>query len=668
VFTHQRRHGKNLKGAMEGTHEVSTPVIFAVLTSVAAFYPLLTIDGVMGKIMGVIPMVVIPCLLFSLVESLLILPAHLGHSKQEDRSKKPNLWQRFQGAISRGLKWWIEKIYSPCLERGLRWRYSTVALGLATLIITMGIVAGGWIQFFFFPSVEADYIAAELTMPQGTPVEVTSAVVAQLEESAERLRAEIKERTGRDLFRYVNCAIGEQPYAATQARGIDRAGGAPSASHLGEVAIELVPAEDRSMPSPDMANRWRELTGRIPDVVELTFNSSLFKTGDDINVQLTGAKISDLRAVSARLKDRLASYPGVEDISDSFREGKKEVKLKLKPEAEVMGLTLLNLARQVRQAFYGEEVQRIQRGRDDIRVMVRYPEEERKSLGDMEQMRIRTPDGSEVPFSEVAIVDPGRGFASIKRVDRRRAVNVTADVEAKNGGPTPGEIIEDLRLGVLPEILADYPGVYFSFEGQQAEQRDTISGLIRGFALALFIIYALLAVPLKSYLQPFLIMLAIPFGLVGAIWGHMIMGMNLTILSVFGLVALAGVVVNDSLVMVDFINRNRKIEGDLQKAVRMAGAVRFRPILLTSLTTFAGLLPLLLEKSMQAKFLVPMAVSLAFGVIFSTFISLMLIPAGYLILEDLRKLASFGKAPAKSSEPGTEEKPVVSSQASGTTK
>jgi multidrug efflux pump subunit AcrB len=385
-------------------------------------------------------------------------------------------------------------------------------------------------------------------------------------------------------------------------------------------------------------DRWRELTGAIPDALELKFSASLFSTGDDVNVQLTGPNIDDLRAAADELKQRLAEYTGVYEISDSFVAGKRELKLNIKPAAEVAGLTLSDLARQVRQAFYGEEAQRIQRGRDEVKVMVRYPEDERRSLADVENMWIRTPDGLEVPFSEVATVELGRGFATIDRVDRRRAVNVTADVDPSRA--SAGDINADLRDNVLPEILLDYPGVYYSFEGAQAEQRDTISGLARGFLFALLVIYVLLAVPLRSYVQPLIIMAAIPFGLVGAIAGHFLLGLDLTILSMFGLVALTGVVVNDSLVMVDFINHHRKDAGDIESAVRQAGVARFRPILLTSLTTFAGLSPLMLERSMQARFLIPMAVSLAFGVVFATFITLVLVPSGYLIVEDLKRVVA----------------------------
>jgi multidrug efflux pump subunit AcrB len=326
----------------------------------------------------------------------------------------------------------------------------------------------------------------------------------------------------------------------------------------------------------------------------------------------------------------------VTDITDTFRAGKQEVKLSVKPSAEAFGITLLDLARQARQAFYGEEAQRIQRGRNDVRVMVRYPEEERRSVGNLENMRIRTAEGGEVPFMEVANAELGRGYSSIRRVNRQRAVNVTADVDPTKGNP--GEILADLEASVLPAILADYPGVSYTFEGEQREQAETLGGLGRGFALALIMIYALMAIAFRSYIQPLIVMCIIPFGFVGAVWGHIIMGLDMTILSMFGLVALTGIVVNDSIVLVHQVNRRRAQGATVEEAVRDAGMVRFRPIVLTSATTFAGLTPLLLERSIQAKFLIPMAVSLGFGVVFATFITLVIVPTAYVILEDIKTL------------------------------
>ena len=661
IFRHQEDHGDGLRGSIEGAQEIAKPVTFAVLTTVAAFMPLLFVPGMMGKIFRVIPLVVIPCLLFSLIESLGILPVHLSHLK---RRGKPGVWRRFQGLFADGLKLFIRTVYQPILELGLRWRYLTAAVGVAMLIVTGGMVLGGWVSFHFFPSIEADVMAASITLPQGTPADATSAAVEKLEVGAARLRARLLEETGQDYFRHVAAAVGDQPMASR--------GGGPigpilnlAASHVGEVAIELAPAEARTYTSEQLGFMWREMTGPIPEAVDIDFNMSMMTPGDDIDVQLAGPNTDDLRAAAADVKRRLAEYAGVFEISDSFRAGKEEMQLRIRPAAETLGLTLQDLGRQVRQAFYGEEAQRIQRGRDDIRVMVRYPQEDRRSLGDLENMRVRTPNGGEVPFSQVAMVELGRGFASIRRVDRNRSVNVTASVDATV--TSAGQVIADLQTRILPEVLASYPGVFFTFEGAQAEQVDTVAGLQTGFILALLMIFALLAVPLRSYVQPIIIMSAIPFGLVGAVWGHFIMGLDVTMMSMFGLVALSGVVVNDSLIMVDFINRKRRLHKDIAIAVREAGVNRFRPILLTSLTTFVGLVPLMSTKSFDAAFLVPMAVSLAFGVLFATFITLMLVPTAYLILDDIQRArrAVFGRTAPVALETPVEALPAASMVAEG---
>ncbi|MBW2374249.1 MAG: efflux RND transporter permease subunit, partial [Deltaproteobacteria bacterium] len=422
-------------------------------------------------------------------------------------------------------------------------------------------------------------------------------------------------------------------------------------SHVAEVVLELVRSEDRLLSTREIAQEWRDRTAPIPDAIELTFATDLFSAGEAINVQLEGADVEELRIAANRLKLELAQFPGVFDISDSFRAGKQEVKLRIKASAEPLGVTMQDLARQVRQAFYGEEVQRIQRGRDDVRVMVRYPEWQRRSLGDLENVRIRTPDGAEVPFSTVAHAELGRGYASIRRTDRKRVVNVTADVD--RNVTTANDVLASLGEGGLGEILRDHPSVSFSLEGEQREQNRAMGGLARAYLIALLAVYALLAIPLRSYLQPLLIMSVIPFGLVGAIGGHYLMGSlrplmrgelgigdpwSLSFMSVVGMVALSGVVVNASLVMIHYVNERRAEGAGLVEAVTNAGVARFRPILLTSLTTFAGLTPLMLERSVQAQFLIPMAISVAWGVVFATTITLLVLPCGYIVLDDLARL------------------------------
>ena len=517
------------------------------------------------------------------------------------------------------------------LETLLYWRYATVSFSILILLVTVGYFAGGRVQFEFMPDVEADNMVATLTLPLGTPVDKTSESVYELERSLDRLRKELEEEGHGDVIKHVMTSIGTHP--STGARG-PMAGQVQSAAHLAEVSVELVSSEHRTLSSTDLVDRWRNLTRPIPDVVALDFTSSLFNAGEDINVQFTGQDLEVLRAASDDLKEKLREFGGVFDIADSFRAGKKEVKLKIKPEAEMLNLSQMNMARQVRQAFYGEEAQRIQRGRDDVRIMVRYPEKERETLGSLEEMRIRTPAGVEVPFNTVAEAEMGRGYSTVDRVDRRRAINVTAAVNPDEANAN--EIIARLEDVELKEILSRYPGISYSLEGEQKEMKDSMIALGEGFIIAIIFIFVLVAVPLKSYVQPLIIMSAIPFGLVGALIGHIIMGYNVSMLSMFGVVALAGVVVNDSLIMVDTVNKNRAAGMHLFDSVINAGVIRFRPILLTSLTTFGGLMPLILEKSMQAKFMIPMAISLGYGIIFATLITLILVPTLYIIVADLR--------------------------------
>lgn len=654
IFSRHEKGERGTQGSSRGASEVAVPVVFGVLTTIAAFVPLLFVAGIMGKFMRVVPIIVIITLVFSLIESLFILPSHLSHIGEPAKpSRTGGWWRKFQGGFQKKVDLFIHRVYKPSLDLGLKYRYATVAFATATLLITVGIVGAGWIKFVFFPKVESDVVSAALTMPPGTSVDATAEAMKRIEASALRLRDELdaeKPEGMRSPINHIFTAVGDQPLRSRQ--GPVNVPGGFARSNLGEITIELAPSEEREITSVEIVRRWREMTDPIPDVVELTYSSSLFHPGDAIDVQLKGLDMDVLQAAAERLKSELSGYAGVFDITDSFRMGKQEVKLQVKPAAEAYGIKLSDLARQVRQAFYGEEAQRIQRGRDDVRVMVRYPIDERRSIGDLENMRIRTATGGEVPFSSVAVATLGRGYSSITRVDRQRSINVTADVDPQKGNAQ--EVLSKLKADVLPTLLADYPGVRFSFEGEQREQRESMQSLARGFLFALIVIYALMAIPFRSYIQPLIVMSIIPFGIVGAIWGHLIMGLNLTILSMFGLVALTGVVVNDSIVLVHFINKRREKDMTVADAVREAGLARFRPIILTSATTFAGLTPLLLEKSMQAKFLVPMAVSLGFGVVFATFITLVIVPSVYLIMDDMKRvgLRLIGRRPQEVKEPG----------------
>ncbi len=637
----QRQKGKPfLQASVDGALEVSVPVIFSVLTTVAAFLPLIYVSGSLGKFIKVIPQVVITLLLVSLTESLFVLPSHLTMG---GAAKAPagllGLIDRIRAGFGRRLSRFIAGPYTRFLDLCLRNRYTTLAVGAAVLLISLGIIKGGIIRFHFMPVVEGNVITASLKMPPGTPVLETGRVQQYIEQKAgevvsEYTRAHPKEKPIlRDIFSVVGGTLsGGGP-------GGDRS---ETRANLSDTALLLTPSEERGISAEEIANRWRAMVGEIPGVESITFRSNIVHMGANIDVQLAHKDFRVLAAASRRLKKALAEYPGVGDISDNYSRGKEELKIRIKPEARTLGITEEELGRQVRSAFYGAEALRFQRGRNEIKVMVRYPEKDRRHLLDLESMRIRTPGGGEIPLNRAADVKEGRGFSEINRTDRKRVVDVTATVNSRVANS--GEILLDLKRTLLKELQEDYPGLTFNLEGESRERRESMGSMKEGFLLALIAIFALLAIPFRSYSQPLLIMAAIPFGLVGALLGHLIMGFNLSILSLFGIVALSGVVVNDSLLLIDTINRNRRGGTEMRQAIINAGGRRFRPIILTSLTTFFGLTPMILETSVQAQFLIPMAISLGFGILFATGITLLLIPSLYLVLEDLRTLAGLRPA------------------------
>ena len=636
-----RKRGFNpADAALEGAYQVAKPVIFAVLTTMVTFSPMILVEGAMGKIWRIIPVVTILVLIFSLIESLTILPAHLAHMKDDSDTKDNRFfewWSRVQLVIHDGLQTFIKNIYEPILRWSLLHRANTIAIAISIFILTVGVVASGFLRFSFFPPLEADIVIAGVEYPEGTPVSITKNGLDRVEESAYRLKDSLEVLyPNQKIFIHMVSTAGDQPIKTQSSRGPGNLDANFFGSHLAECVIELAPGEERPLSTKEISKIWRELTGSIPGVKQVTFDSDLFSTGAPIEIQLSSVNREDLKDVTVILKDNLQTYAGVFDIKDSFSAGKDEIKLKLRPEAQNYGITMSSLARQVRQAFYGDEVQRIQRGRDEVKVFLRYPKSERVSLNNLEQMNVRVGSNVEVPLGQVATMKLSSGYSTITRTDRKRSINITADVDLTEANAN--EIITKFEKDHIEPLLDNYPSVNYSFEGEQREQRDTLGSLFKNFALALFVVYILLAIPFKSYLQPLIIMSAIPFGFTGAVIGHLIMGMNLAVLSIIGIVALSGVVVNDSLVMVDFINRYRREDNKTPiEAAIAAGPRRFRPILLTSVTTFVGLFPLLIEKSVQAKFLVPMAISLAFGVLFATFITLLLVPTSYLVIEDIKE-------------------------------
>ena len=641
IDSKQRALHQGLRGAIEGTREVCVPVVFGVLTTMVSFSPMFFVPGFQGKLMVAIPLIVIPTLFFSLTESILILPSHLAHGWRPHGTAEglvTRTWGRVSDRFSASLDWICDRVYKPLLRAALNWRYLTFAIALACMLITAGFVGSGYIKVILLPTDESDKVVTFVTMPEESPVDATREAVARIERAAFALRDELWEEDGRDQFRHVLSSIGEQPYQLVLGGPTARIN-PPRGDHLAEVNIELARAETRSISAEEIARRLREKIGQIPEASEVTVTYALFGGGKAIDIQFSGANLDEVRAVASSTKARLEQYPGVFEVTDTYRGGKPEIQLTLAPEGEAMGVTLEDIGRQVRQGFLGEEVQRIQRGRDDVRVVLRYPESERRSIGDLERMRFRIPDGSEVPFSTVAHAELGRGPASITRVDRNRSINVLAAVDTSI--TTSQQVLADLESNFLPGLIAQHGSVRYGFLGDQAELAEALEALSIALAIALFVMFATLAVPLKSYVAPLIILSAVPFGAVGAVWGHVIMGIPLTFISTCGVVALAGVVVNDSLVLVSFVQDHAKRTGSRLQAVRQAGESRFRAIVLTSLTTTAGVSPLMFESDIQAQFLIPMAVALAYGVLFATLVTLILVPSLYLILDDFRIAANW---------------------------
>ncbi len=620
-----RSQGMTLaEAAIQGARDVKLPIAFSILTNVVAFLPLYFIPGTIGKIWKVIPLVVITVFLISWVESMLILPAHLAHTTSKPHSRATAALHRWQQGFSRLVSRFIEGLYGPFLAACLRWRLLTVATGVAMLLAIAGYVRSGRIGMILMPRVESDRAVVTATLPLGSPGTRVAAVGDRLVQAAVR----VAEANGGD--RLVVGILTE----------VDE--------HQEEVTAYLTEPGIRPLSTAQMTRRWREEGGTVPGLTSLRFQSDRGGPGSGaaLTVELSHRDIGVLDRASAALAGRLAEFPNVTDIDDGYTPGKQQLTFSITAEGQSLGLTSREVARQVRSAFFGAEALRQQRGRNEVAVKVRLPEGERVSEYDVEGLMIATPAGTFVPLRQVAEVDRGRAYTTIRRRDGRRTVTVTADVEPI--GET-GRIQAALDDVILPQLTLDHPGLSHGYEGRQADMRESMQSLVGGFALALVAIYFLLAVPFRSYTQPVIVMTAIPFGIVGAVLGHVIMGYSLSVMSMMGIVALSGVVVNDSLVLIDYANRQRPLGASAREAIQAAGVRRFRPVLLTTLTTFGGLAPMIFETSRQARFMIPMAISLGFGILFASIIMLLIVPALYLVVEDVLGFVG-GASPAGTQE------------------
>jgi multidrug efflux pump subunit AcrB len=647
----QRERGLDpAQAAVRGTREVAGPVVFSVLTTVAAFSPLLFMPGVSGKFFGVIPIIVVLVLLTSLVESLFILPAHLAHSRPSTFRPIVVLMtpiEKFRSYFGRGLNFLIKRMYAPFLRLAASHRYLTIATGVAMLIATFGLMAGGHLNFTFMPKVEGDTVTVTARLPEGVPIGEAEALRKQLLSTANAVMA----RHGGDkLVEGTFASIGQ----AMAGNGPSQAGGgAPGGSHVVDVAVLVVESGQRTVGAVQLADEWRAANANLVGVKTIAFSGALRAAGGlPIDIALSHRDTAVLELAAARLAEGLRSYVGITDIDSGIAGGKPQLDLALKPAGRALDLNQQDLARQVRDAFYGAEALRQMRGRDEVRVMVRLPVDDRRKLATFEDLTLRGPRGGDLPISEVAEVTPGRAYTQIQREEGRRVLHVTGDVDANSNAQ---QILGRVQAELLPQLMGEFPGLSFALDGASRDTADTFASLRIGGILALFAIFALLAVPFRSYVQPLVIMAAIPFGLVGALGGHVLLGYDLSVISVMGIVALSGIVVNDSLVMLVAINELRAEGVPTFEAVVMGAVRRFRPILLTSITTFFGLMPMIFETSVQARFLIPMAISLGFGVMFSTFVILLLVPALYLAVEDFRWIFGKGTFPYSKPPPAEEE-------------
>ena len=611
----------SVETVVAGAQRVAIPSTIGVLTTMAAFFPIIFIGGSFGGITSAIGIVVILCLTFSLIESKLILPAHLvGLKFGQPANESVSFVRGIQSKVSQGLKYFIDNIYGVWLRRALRNRYITLAGFLGALIIALGAVGSGIARFEFFPMVPGDGVQAEIIMQDGASVESMLDTIAVVEDAIfavdEKYRLENPGETG--LVENVAFFVISDVTA--------------------NFRVVLTRSEFRTLSATEIERLWRDEVGLLPDVRKQKYSSGQGPSGAKISLSLSGSDPEELTLAGMDLQQELSTFPGVYDIYNSQGSGSKEVLINLKPYASQIGITLSDVARQVRQAFYGEEAQRIQRDSDTVKVMVRYPYDERRSILTLENMHIRAGNGEAVAIGEVAEISLGVGLTAIDRLDRKRTVTVTAEVEADK--IQSGDVVKDVTTNFVPQLLERYPSVSFRLSGGTQEQNEYYGKMAVGFLAALFMIYGLLAVPLRSYIQPVVIMSVIPFGFIGAVIGHMVFSVSINILSVFGIIALAGVVVNDSLILVEFANRGRKDNLSLEDAIVSAGKKRFRAILLTTLTTFVGLLPLLFETSVQAQFVIPMALSLSFGILFASTITLVLIPCLYFVVETNHQFVS----------------------------
>ena len=631
IYFHRKQGKPPLKAAVDGVIEVGMPVIAAVITTIVAFIPLLYVGGIMGKFIAIMPVVVISCLAVSLVECLLLLPAHLSHLPDPNvRNNNMNRLTRRLETVHRltssGMEWFVARIYTPLLSKALYYRYISFCIAISVLLLTIGLVKGGILKFEVFPEIDGFIMTSTVEFPSGTPPDVTSQAIEKIDAALLRLAEQTQTRSKDPLIENRLSLIGQT------LENLPRSG-----PHFGSVQAILLDSERRGIHSKDLMVKWEKEIGPIPGVKSLTFTGlQAGPPGSPIEVWLQGHDMNDILGAADDLMDRLRKFEGVYQIRSDFSQGKNELRLELKPEARTLGLTVDDLARQIYAGYYGDEAVRLQRGRDDIRIKVRYTADERSRISDLERVRIRTPNGYEVPLMSVADISFAPGYSIITRTNGMRRVAVSADVDTNKANAN--EIFSELDLNFFPKLKRRYPELHVALQGEQKKMRESFDSLFVGYPLAILGIFIIIATMFRSYAQPFVILFTVPFGIIGAVLGHLLLGYNLSIMSIFGMVALTGVVVNDAIVLIERVNENIAEGMSFFDAILNGGARRFRAIFLTSLSTVGGLAPLIMETDLQAKFLIPMALSIAAGIAFATVLTLVLVPSLLALLSDCRLL------------------------------
>lgn len=616
VYEYRERGMSTMDAAVQGVKDVAVPVTFGVITNCVAFAPLLFVPGEFGLIWSTVPLVVITVFAISLLEALFILPAHLAHTSKEDHNPFSRFLHRRQQSFSGWFRSRIEAWFRPVLEVCVANRYITIAASASMLIATIGYAVSDRMGMVLMPDVPSQEFAATARMPSDVTDEEAQRVADQLTAAALRV---------------------------IEANGGDRlAEGIKSNVYGTNVSVDVIltTLDPRPITTEEFERLWREETGPIPSATSLSFEmeGGFGFWRPDVVVDLSHPDIETLNRASSLLVDRLNAYDVTSDVKDSYERGSARLDFTLNARGEALGLTPQEVGRQIRSAFQGADATRFLRGPNEVRVRVKLPDDEQDSAYFIENLMVRTPGGAEVPLQEVADVAPGSTFRAIERKQGRRVVTVDMDV---NPPSQISRMLTTIRQQEMPRLVSEFPGLTWSFQGQQVEMRESLEVLFAGLALALFTIYALIAMPFKSYVQPLIVMGAVPFGAFGAILGHLLLGHTLSVLSLMGIVGLSGVMVNDSLVMVDYANRLRRLDGvPPREAIMLAGVRRFRPIMLTTLTTFGGLAPIIFETSRQSQFLIPMAISLAFGILFATPIVLVVVPCLYVVVEDIRRIAA----------------------------